>query len=114
MRQQLSWADDQFVTGVKFSSDGRTLVALTEPDTTDPTGQRRPAFLTRWDVTSGRRLTGPIRISSNSGDTLLTTSDGARLIVVTGAETLVLRLSRSPWNFGGGQCLIRRHPPWSV
>jgi hypothetical protein len=24
------------------------------------------------------------------------------------------RLSRSPWNFGGGQCLIRRHPPWSV
>jgi hypothetical protein len=90
VRQQLSWADDQFVTGVKFSSDGRTLVALTEPDTTDPTGQRRPAFLTRWDVTSGRRLTGPIRISSQSGDTLLTSPDGARLIVVNGIETLVL------------------------
>jgi hypothetical protein len=24
------------------------------------------------------------------------------------------RLSRLPWNFGGGQWLIRRHPPWSV
>ena len=24
------------------------------------------------------------------------------------------RLSRSPWNFGGGQWLIRRHPPWWV
>jgi hypothetical protein len=24
------------------------------------------------------------------------------------------RLSRSPWNFGGGQYLIRRHPPWLV
>jgi hypothetical protein len=24
------------------------------------------------------------------------------------------RLSRLPWNFGGGRRVIRRHPPWSV
>jgi hypothetical protein len=24
------------------------------------------------------------------------------------------RMSRSPWNFGGGPAMIRRHPPWSV
>src|SRR5215216_1318635 len=24
------------------------------------------------------------------------------------------RLSRPPWNFGGGPAVIRRHPPWSV
>ena len=24
------------------------------------------------------------------------------------------RLSRSPWNFGGGPWVIRRHPPWRV
>jgi len=30
------------------------------------------------------------------------------------AGHLVMRLSRSPWNFGGGQWLISRHPPWWV
>jgi hypothetical protein len=25
-----------------------------------------------------------------------------------------VRLSRSPWNFGGGRWVIRRHPPWRV
>jgi WD40 repeat protein/DNA-binding SARP family transcriptional activator len=88
VRQQLSLTDDQYVMGAKFSSDGRTIVALSEPDSSDP--DHRPAFLTRWDVTSGRRLMGPVRISSNSGDTLLTSPDGARLIVVNGTETLVL------------------------
>ena len=24
------------------------------------------------------------------------------------------RMSRVPWNFGGGPTVIRRHPPWSV
>ena len=91
VRRELSWADDQFVTGVEFSSDGRTLVALTEPDSTDLTDPyRRPAFLTRWDVASGRRLTGPTRISSHEGDWLLTSPDGARLVVVNSSETLVL------------------------
>jgi WD40 repeat protein len=33
---------------------------------------------------------GPVRISSQSGGTLLTSPDGARLIVVNGTETLVL------------------------
>ena len=91
VRRELSWADDQFVTGVEFSSDGRTLVALTEPQPTDLTDPyRRPAFLTRWDVATGRRLTGPTRVSSHSGDWLLTSPDGARLVVVNSSETLVL------------------------
>ena len=88
VRQQLSWADDQHVTGVEFSSDGRTLVALTEPDSSNP--DQRAAFLTRWDVASGRRLTGPVRITSHGGDWLLTSRDGARLVVVNGSETLLL------------------------
>ena len=90
VRRQLSWADDQFVMGVEFSSDGRTLVALTDPghDLTDP--YRRPAFLTRWDVASGRRLTGPVRISSHSGNWLLASPDGTRLVVVNETETVVL------------------------
>ena len=29
-------------------------------------------------------------------------------------EAPVTRLSRSPWSFGGGQYLIRRHPLWLV
>jgi WD40 repeat protein/energy-coupling factor transporter ATP-binding protein EcfA2 len=88
VRKELSWADDQFVTGGRFSPDGRTLVTLYEPNSSDP--DRRPAFLTRWDVASGRRLLGPVRVSSNGGDTLLVSPDGGRLIVLNGFETLVL------------------------
>jgi WD40 repeat protein len=87
VRRELSWADDQFVMGVEFSSDGRTLVTLTIPDSTDP--DQRAAFLTRWDVASGRRLTGPVRISSHSADWLLASPDGTRLVVVNGFEVLV-------------------------
>jgi WD40 repeat protein/DNA-binding SARP family transcriptional activator/type II secretory pathway predicted ATPase ExeA len=88
VRRQLSWADDRSVTGVKFSSDGRTLVALSEPNIGDP--NQRAAFLTRWDVGSGRRLTGPVRISWHGGDWLLASPDGTRLVVVNSTETLVL------------------------
>jgi (R,R)-butanediol dehydrogenase/meso-butanediol dehydrogenase/diacetyl reductase len=41
-------------------------------------------------------------------------------VAIWGAPTqihlndLVLRMSRPPWNFGGGPSVIRRHPPCSV
>jgi WD40 repeat protein len=75
------------VTGVEFSPDGRTLVTLSVKGNDDP--GRGTAFLTRWDVAAGHRLTGPDRISSHGGYVLLA-SGGRRLVVVNGAETLVV------------------------
>jgi WD40 repeat protein/DNA-binding SARP family transcriptional activator len=75
------------VTGVEFSPDGRTLVTLSVKGNDDP--GRGTAFLTRWDVAAGHRLTGPDRISSHGGYVLLA-SRGRRLVVVNGAETLVV------------------------
>jgi WD40 repeat protein len=76
------------VTGVEFSPDGRTLVTLSAEANTD-LGKGK-AFLTRWDVATGHRLSGPIPISSHGGDLLLASPDGRRLVVVNRAETLVL------------------------
>jgi WD40 repeat protein len=82
-------ADDGYVvTGVEFSRDGRSLVTLSVEANAD-LGEGR-AFLTRWDVATGHRLTGPIPISSHGGDLLLASRNGKRLIVVNRAETLVL------------------------
>jgi WD40 repeat protein len=75
------------VTGVEFSPDGRTLVTLSVKGNDDP--GRGTAFLTRWDVATGHRLTGPARISSHGGYVLLTSPKGSRLVVVNGTETLV-------------------------
>jgi hypothetical protein len=47
-------------------------------------------------------------------DLCLVDQDGGVLATRRITDGLAGRLSRSPWNFGGGQCLIRRHPPWSV
>jgi WD40 repeat protein len=75
------------VTGVEFSTDGRTLVTLSVDKDAEP-GQGS-AFLTRWDVASGHSLKGPVRISAHGGDVLLASRDGGRLVVVNGAEVLV-------------------------
>jgi hypothetical protein len=34
-----------------------------------------------------------------------------RLLAEQSAPGVAGRLSRAPWNFGGGHCWIRRHPP---
>jgi WD40 repeat protein len=90
VRQRVSWAHDRFITGVEFSTDGRTLVTLTEdePDYSAPI-DKGDAFLTRWDVSTGRRLKGPVRVSSHAGDALLTSLDAKRLIVVNNSQVLV-------------------------
>ena len=90
VRQRLSWAHDRFMTGVEFSPDGRTLVTLTEdePDYSAPI-DKGDAFLTRWDVSTGRRLKGPVRVSSHAADLLLASPDGKRLIVVNNSQVLV-------------------------
>jgi WD40 repeat protein/DNA-binding SARP family transcriptional activator len=89
---------------VQFSADGQTLVTFSADEADTPSGFGH-SFLTRWDVKSGRPLTGPVRVSSFGGETLLTTSDGVRLVtlsdaevVVTAAETLhpVRRVPRTP------------------
>jgi WD40 repeat protein len=82
--------DDHVVTGVEFSPDGQTLATLSADKDAEPGSGSGTAFLTRWDVASGRRLKGPARISTHGGDVLLASPDGARLVVVNGAETLVL------------------------
>jgi hypothetical protein len=89
VRRELPWAHDQSLEGVEFSPDGRTLVTLSVNQDLETLGVGRNAFLTRWEVATGRRVNGPVRISSNGGDVLLTSPDGARLVVVNGAEVLV-------------------------
>jgi WD40 repeat protein/DNA-binding SARP family transcriptional activator len=101
IRHTLARADnDHVVTGVEFSPDGQTLATLSVDK--DAEVGKGNAFLSRWDVGSGRRLKGPVRVSSHGGDALLASPDGARLVVVNGTETLVLaagsfrRLRRFP------------------
>ena len=74
------------VTGMEFSADGDTLVTLSAESFGTGTGG---AFLTRWDVGTGRRLKGPVRVSSHGGDALVVSPDHARLVIVNGAEVLV-------------------------
>jgi WD40 repeat protein len=89
VRQELSWGHDQYLAGAAFSTDGQTLVTLSVDQDVKTLGVGTNAFLTRWEVATGRRLKGPVRVSSNGGDALLAGRDGARLVVVNGAEVLV-------------------------
>jgi len=77
-----------YATGVEFSADGQTLVTLSAEEADTPSGLG-DTYLTRWDVGDGRRLKGPIRVSSHGGETLITTPDGARLVIVARTEVLV-------------------------
>jgi WD40 repeat protein len=74
---------------VQFSADGRTLVTLFFDEADTPSGLGHN-FLTRWDVKSGRRLMGPVRVSSFGGETLITTPDGSRLVALSAAEAVVV------------------------
>jgi WD40 repeat protein len=73
-----------YVAGVEFSSHGQTLITLSVDAADTPN-----SFLTRWDVASGRPLTGPRRVSSYGGDALIMTPDGSRLVTLGGAEVVV-------------------------
>jgi WD40 repeat protein/DNA-binding SARP family transcriptional activator len=77
-----------YATGVEFSADGQTLVTLSAEEADTPSGLG-DTYLTRWDVGDGRRLRGPVRVSSHGGETLITTPDGARLVIVARTEVLV-------------------------
>ena len=72
------------VAGVEFSTDGQTLIILSVDADDTPN-----SFLTRWDVASGHRLTGPLRVSSYGGDALILTPDGSRLVTLGDAEVVV-------------------------
>jgi WD40 repeat protein len=91
IRHTLARADNNHVvTGVEFSPDGGTLATLSVDKDAEPGSGSGTALLTRWDVASGHRLKGPVRVSAHGGDVLLASPDGARLVVVNGVETLML------------------------
>jgi WD40 repeat protein/class 3 adenylate cyclase len=87
LRHQLRTAI--YAAVVQFSADGQTLVTLSAdvPDTPRGLGNN---FLTRWDVDTGRRLKGPVRVSSYGGEVLIATPDGARLVALSAAEAVVV------------------------
>jgi WD40 repeat protein/DNA-binding SARP family transcriptional activator len=85
--------------GVSFSPDQRSLVTLSV-DESEPGVAR--AVLSRWDVGTGRRLVGPVSVTTRGADTLAATPDGARLVVVNGAEVVQV----AP----GTLQLVRRRP----
>ena len=102
LRHQLRTAI--YAAVVQFSADGQTLVTLSADEGDAPNGLGNN-FLTRWDVDTGRRVKGPVRVSSHGGETLIMTPNGARLVtlsdtevVVVAAETLqpVRRVPRTP------------------
>jgi WD40 repeat protein/DNA-binding SARP family transcriptional activator len=78
---------DSILNSVAFSTDGRTLFTLSA-SADDPAGGN--GYLTAWDVSSGRLLKGPVRVSSHGGVVLRATPDGRHLVVVDGADILVL------------------------
>jgi WD40 repeat protein len=87
LRHQLRTA--LYAAVVQFSADGQTLVTLSidNADTFTGFGDN---FLTRWDVKSGRRLTGPVRVSSFGGEVLIPTPDRSRLVTLSEAEVVVV------------------------
>jgi WD40 repeat protein/DNA-binding SARP family transcriptional activator len=72
--------------GVSFSPDQRSLVTLSVDDRPESGVSR--AVMSRWDVGTGRRLAGPVSVSNRSAEALAATPDGARLVVVNGAEVV--------------------------
>jgi WD40 repeat protein/DNA-binding SARP family transcriptional activator len=87
LRHQLRTAI--YAAVVQFSADGQTLVTLSADEADTPSGFGNN-FLTQWDVESGRRLKGPVRVSSFGGETLIATKDGARLVALSAAEVVVV------------------------
>jgi WD40 repeat protein/DNA-binding SARP family transcriptional activator len=92
---------------VSFSADQRILITLSFDDR--PQAGVARAVMSRWDVGTGRRLDGPVSVSNRSADAFAATPDGARLVVVNGAEVVqvapgtlqpVRRLPRKPQRMG--------------
>jgi WD40 repeat protein/DNA-binding SARP family transcriptional activator len=75
------------MNSIAFSKDGRTLFTLSA-SADDAAGGN--GYLTGWDVSSGHRLKGPVKVSSHGGVVLRATPDGRHLVVVDGTDTLVL------------------------
>jgi WD40 repeat protein len=78
-----------YAAGAEFSADGQTLITLSADEGDTPTGLGNN-FLTRWDVDTGRRLKGPVRVSSHGGETLITTPNGAHLVTLSAAEVVLV------------------------
>ena len=68
---------DQPITGLRFSPDGRTIGVMVI--TGFPDGA---AAFTRFDARTGRRIIGPVRVSRRGYSPLMITRDGRRMVVV--------------------------------
>ena len=113
LRHQLRTAI--YAAVVQFSADGQTLVTLSADEGDTPSGLGNN-FLTRWDVDTGRRVKGPVRVSSFGGETLIATPDGARLVALSAAEAVVVAaktlqpVRRVPRTPGSVHPLAALHP----
>ena len=73
------------MAGIEFSKDEHSLFVLSVDDEGSGLG-KGSAYLTRWDVGSGRVRTGPKLVSSHGADILIATNDGERLVIVDDTE----------------------------
>ena len=74
---RLALPQDQPITGLRFSPDGRTIGVMVI--TGFPEGA---AAFTRFDARTGRRLAGPVRVNRRGYSPLMITRDGRRMVVV--------------------------------
>ena len=74
---RLALPQDQPITGLRFSRDGRSVGVMVI--TGFPDGA---AAFTRFDARSGRRLAAPVRVNRRGYSPLMITRDGRRMVVV--------------------------------
>ena len=65
------------VSGIRFSADDRTIGVMAFEWSRDGA-----AMFTRFDVNTGRPISGPVRVNRRGWSPLITTSDGRRMVVV--------------------------------
>jgi WD40 repeat protein len=77
----LTFPGQRTTSGVQFSPDGRTIGIMTLGDRPD-----RGATFTRFDANTGQRMSRPVRVSRRGFPSLMTTSDGRRMVVVADGD----------------------------
>jgi hypothetical protein len=84
-------------------------LSLTNPAMTESYRSRLMATTFISNLGSANTAGFNVQIDTNPGG-----GRGGTCFGDSGGPVLLGRMSRPPWNFGGGPRVIRRHPPWSV